>query len=205
MLQTQVNYWTLMENQRHNLESERLGFSTLEETKRHNLATEQLGFQTLQETGRHNVATENLGFANLDETKRHNLVGEQLGFGNLDVARVQASASLTQAGAAMKQANVREYESRYIPIQYTIEQQNADTAQRNAATREQELEWNKYEFISQNNLNQGEQSIHQQQADTAEKRQQVEQGNVEFNKGVTVFEEGRKAVKDVLGIIPWYD
>lgn len=90
MLQAQVNYWTLMENKRHNLESERLGFATLDESKRHNVVTENLGFKTLDESIRHNKASESISWANYSETVRHNKRTE-------DIAQYEAGTSRLNA------------------------------------------------------------------------------------------------------------
>lgn len=84
MLQAQVNYWNYVETARHNVETEAIGWANYEESKRHNLETESIGWSTLE------------------ETRRHNLVSEQQGW-------QQVQASTIQATAAMKQANVAEF------------------------------------------------------------------------------------------------
>ncbi len=83
MLPAQVSYWTLQENKRHNLATERATeYDNItkrraqEETARHNLAFER-------ETSRHNVQSEYLegqhialGWSQLSETKRSNIARE---------------------------------------------------------------------------------------------------------------------------------
>lgn len=111
MLSVQVQYAQHLENQRHNKEMERIQNNTLSETVRHDKVLEDQGFKNLQEVNRHNLITEsqqdrqiainqghlNLGRDTLDETIRHNLITEEN-------ALKQAQASLTQAQAAMRNA-----------------------------------------------------------------------------------------------------
>lgn len=106
MLQTQVNYWTLQENKRHNFATEALqsesnalvreqnqiGWFTAKETSRHNKEQESIGWTNANENIRHNKVSERLGFATLAETKRHNVQQEGIGWAN-------AAANLTTANA----------------------------------------------------------------------------------------------------------
>lgn len=90
MLATQVQYWNMRENARHNLAMESINSQQLTETMRHNVIGEkqtnrQLNLQqqsitnslrALNETSRHNRASENLSWFNSYELKRHNLAAE---------------------------------------------------------------------------------------------------------------------------------
>lgn len=129
MLATQVQYWTLQENKRHNIAMETLGNQQNTEVIRHNMQTErqqdinlaqaqqqiELNRKSINENIRHNKAAENITqWANY-ETKRHNLANEA-------VARTNAQASLRQAQAAEKNADTNRL--------------NAYTNQRNAAANE---------------------------------------------------------------------
>lgn len=96
MLTTQVQYWTLMETKRHNLQSEDLGNRTLQENIRHNTVTEN-------ETNRHNVATENYYTNSLLETVRHNLVTEGQGQSKIEIDRMNAFTN--QRNAATNEMN----------------------------------------------------------------------------------------------------
>lgn len=111
MLSVQVQYAQHLENQRHNKEMERIQVDTLSESVRHNKVLEDQGFKNLQEVNRHNLISEsqqdrqiainqghlNLGRDTLNETIRHDLITEEN-------ALKQAQASLTQAQAAMRNA-----------------------------------------------------------------------------------------------------
>lgn len=104
MLNTQVQYWLMREQTRHNLETEaqgresiRVNWFNAQENARHNLVSEQIGWGNLNENIRHNKATEDLGWASLSETSRHNRASEGIG-------RMQATASLIQSKAATSQA-----------------------------------------------------------------------------------------------------
>lgn len=117
MLQAQVNYWTLVENARHNRKTESqtdtdlgIKMDTLVETRRHNVVGEQLGRDTLNENIRHNVQSERLGFANLAETTRHNKMTEDLGFGNLaeTTRHNYASESVAQGNLDLGYATLSE-------------------------------------------------------------------------------------------------
>lgn len=59
----------------------------LEEQQRHNIETEQLGYDTLQETSRHNEATEQLDLFKANETARHNRADEMLEESNIQAQR----------------------------------------------------------------------------------------------------------------------
>lgn len=130
MLSVQVQYAQHLENQRHNKEMERIQSGTLSESVRHNKVLEDQGFKNLQEVNRHNLITEsqqdrqiainqghlNLGRDTLNETIRHNLITEEN-------ALKQAQASLTQAQAAMRNAETN--------AQRAIAQNNLDAATEN--------------------------------------------------------------------------
>lgn len=130
MLSVQVQYAQHLENQRHNKEMERIQTNTLSETVRHDKVLEDQGFKNLQEVNRHNLISEsqqdrqiainqghlNLGRDTLDETIRHNLITEEN-------ALKQAQASLTQARAAMKNAETN--------AQRAIAQNSLDAATEN--------------------------------------------------------------------------
>lgn len=120
MLATQVQYWNMRENARHNLAMENLSSQQLTETVRHNVigekqANRQLNIQqqsvtnslrALTETSRHNRASENLSWFNSYEAKRHNLAAE----------RNQAMAN------------------RVAYLNYNVQRQNAETQRLNANT-----------------------------------------------------------------------
>lgn len=104
MLQTQVNYWQLQEQQRHNL------------------ATEQISQAQL-------AAQRDYWQGSLAETHRANVVKEGLtAFSNIS-GRTQAESSMIQAAAAAKQADVAESNALTRQREADIAQQRADTAQ----------------------------------------------------------------------------
>jgi hypothetical protein len=159
MLQTQVNYWTLVENRRHNLvtegqEQQNIAYRnrSLDETVRHNQVTETLGFQTLQEQTRHNVATEDI-----DRTRNEIQAGQlrvaqqqvALGYANLALGQAQLSETVRshKANEAIGWGNVQ------------VSQANANTNRMQALTAVSRME-NDYE-ISKANVR-----INQQNADT---------------------------------------
>ena len=85
MTNNQIQYWklqqdraNLLEQRRHNIETERIGSNTLQETARHNIAGESQASSVLQETARHNVANEQLDIGKLSETGRHNVETESI-------------------------------------------------------------------------------------------------------------------------------
>lgn len=77
MTKNQIDYWSLQENKRHNLEQEALGRGTLDESKRHNLQTEGQAVNELTERHRHNLVGESVDIGNLQESQRHNRSVEQ--------------------------------------------------------------------------------------------------------------------------------
>jgi len=153
MLQTQVNYWTLQENIRHNIVTENLGYATLDETKRHNISVENYNTAFLNETSRHNVVQENLGYATLNENIRHNIQTEELGFQNLEETtrhnivvenetgrHNKAEETIARQNISLGYANLNNEKNKLaeqIRANTTnegIAQQNADTGYMNAAT-----------------------------------------------------------------------
>lgn len=133
MLQTQVNYWDLVEKSRHNRVSEAQGFENLDiarknlaEVGRHNVVSEGLTQTQLNELRRHNEATENLtgqqiavqrqqievqkgqlalGFANLHLDQNRLEETKRTNLANEAIRRTQASASMQQAIASGMQAS----------------------------------------------------------------------------------------------------
>lgn len=177
MLQSQVNYWTLQENKRHNLAMEELQRAAnsiarydvdvkaqnVSELGRHNVAMEG-------ETSRHNVRTEqqqdtslNLGYFNAYENQRANMASEAIrrediarGYAQIALGYAQNAVASRQADAAEKQASV---------------------ASRNVAARNRELAWQKEQFrttydqeyqlrLKDRELRERELDIRQQEADT---------------------------------------
>lgn len=145
MLATQVQYWTLQENKRHNIMSEQLGSQQNTEMIRHNLKAERqqdtslqqeaqrisISRDTLKENIRHNKANESITKWLNSETQRHNLATEAVG-------RTNALASLQQAQAARKNAE--------------INQQNAYTMQRNASINMLNAQTNRLNSQTQSKL-----------------------------------------------------
>lgn len=78
MLQTQIAYWAMQENKRHNIVSEKQNASQITEIARHNRVTEDQGFRNIKETQWY----------------------------NRNVATKQAAASMTSAQAALQNAKV---------------------------------------------------------------------------------------------------
>lgn len=127
MLQAQVNYWTLMENTRHNQEMEKQGWTSLEEQKRHNFQSEKIDFIDVAERQRHNRTTE-----------------EQNIFA-MDTARISANAAAKNADTnadrfefdktfdSFKHTDDYNLKSRELDIreqELAVQQQNADTKER---------------------------------------------------------------------------
>lgn len=74
-----INWFRSLEDQRHNLETEKIQKSAnaqkrreLSETIRHNMAGESLGVSTLAETSRSNLANEDIKYYSARETERNN-------------------------------------------------------------------------------------------------------------------------------------
>jgi hypothetical protein len=100
MLQTQVNYWQLKENQRHNQQTEEQAARELVETNRHNLATEEQ--QARQATAALKQAASAAKNANTNLfIARYN---RDLGYKNLAVSRRNADSNAKQAQAALRNA-----------------------------------------------------------------------------------------------------
>lgn len=213
MLQAQVNYWQLKENQRHNLVTEtiqysdvmskwanvELGYATLGETHRHNVQTENLGWSTLEETHRHNVVSESQGWAsvgiasynadtnrfNAVESQRHNLVAENVSWYNAQSQRIQAYASSTQAAAAMMNANTNRMTGN-AQIERWATQNINDTAQAAAAIRQADA--------AKMNAN-----ANQQNARTRLYEAQLEAAELIINN----YSSYSKAINDASPDVPW--
>lgn len=85
-------------------------FAKLVEERRHNQETERQGQASINESVRHNKASETYYTGSLEEAIRHNKVSEGQNqaaiLNNYTVGMSQAAASATQAAAATKQAEV---------------------------------------------------------------------------------------------------
>lgn len=128
MLQVQVQYWTLLENVRHNKATEGIATDTLAETIKHNREMERQGKSAINQRwtelaiSRSNVelqrqrnALQNraneIAYMNAMSnaanaaTQRYQAETQRaLGYGNLAVARQNAQSQSTQAAASYKQA-----------------------------------------------------------------------------------------------------
>lgn len=78
MTSTQVRYWAVQEDKRHNKMSERLDASRIAETRRHNVVSEKQENFKLKEVQRHNIVSEKLTATDIMETIRHNKESERL-------------------------------------------------------------------------------------------------------------------------------
>lgn len=123
MLQTQVDYWNLVEARRHNLASEGIQLFH-EENQQANWVN------SLAEQIRSNRAKESL-------TEYSNQSG-----------RVQAQASLMSALASQKQADVAETNALTKQREADISQQRADTAQLEAETAQRRADIAHYEAVT---------------------------------------------------------
>lgn len=209
MLQTQVNYWNLVETERHNKESERLGFETLEETKRHNLKTEEL-------TGRQidlGFANLELGYSQLAEQQRHSMVTEAQGATSLNLGYMnayetarahRASEGIQAQQNAIALANLGELERHNKSVESTnsfnavVGSQNASTNQGNLGQRRYEFN-NSYQQRQQEiNIAQQNANIAQQNANTNATNAKTNQWNATTNMG-NMFFNGFKVVTDAIG------
>lgn len=111
MLQTQVQYWSLQEQKRHNIVTENQTDFVNNEVKRHNLTTEGLTDWFNRETQRHNLSSESIG-------------------------RTQASAALQQAYAANRQADAAQKQARVAATNAYSNWYNARTNRDLAITQE---------------------------------------------------------------------
>lgn len=123
MLPTQVQYWSMKENQRHNLVSEQLERTSINEGIRHNKMSESLTLKSIQETTRHNKVSESQNQQSINEVirhnrktesqtdwynsevKRHNLASESIGRTQASAAMISANAAKRSASAALQQAH----------------------------------------------------------------------------------------------------
>lgn len=90
MTNNQIRYQEHLETARHNVASET-------ELNRHNVQTEKLGWSNLAELSRHNVASEGIGWAQVAELGRHNLAQESISWHQAETSRQQADAASANA------------------------------------------------------------------------------------------------------------
>lgn len=89
MLQVQVEYLKHLENKRHNLVQEDIGYKQVD-----------IGYKTINETIRHNTVSENQNQQQINESIRHNRATEAIGY-------MQANAALQQAETSRMLANAQ--------------------------------------------------------------------------------------------------
>lgn len=141
MLATQINYWSYVENKRHNLENERQGRDSIKESIRHNTSTERIQQAQVDESVRHNKVWESQNQWMNTETKRHNLASEHIGSRQADAAYISAMASKSQAETARKNLT-------YTAQQAAAALKNAQSNYMNAATNRYNAETNRATGIS---------------------------------------------------------
>lgn len=129
MLNTQVQYWTLQENKRHNLMTEAQAKNELDESRRRNLENERQGRVSLAETSRHNREQESQGWFNARENVRHNKETEATGWSTL-----QENTRHNQAyeGIQDRQTKIKET---MLPYEQSESQMRVSTGYLNSATQ----------------------------------------------------------------------
>jgi len=131
MLKVQVDYWTLKEAQRHNLQTERQAQNELAETFRHRQQEEATGW------------------FNAYEAQRTHKVNEAINQSQADSARIKALADRDKGKASLISARANETNAETNRINAAINARNADSnalqaaaALRNAAVNEGNLKVN---------------------------------------------------------------
>lgn len=119
MTSNQIAYNRHLEEKRHNVQTERLGYDTLGETSRHNVATEQIGRQNI-----------GLGYATLGETTRHNQAVEDY----------QSILSLANASKADADAQYVGLQVEHYLDELKVKQDQAEAALKNATSNEERVE-----------------------------------------------------------------
>lgn len=129
MTGNQVMYAQHLETKRHNLQTEKLGFSSLGETTRHNQATEQIGWFQSTEQARHNRGVESINWYQ-NETQRAAV--------NADAAYKSGQLVLGTVSAAQNATKIAQENWNRQYSNYT-DRLNAMTNRINASTRKDEL------------------------------------------------------------------
>lgn len=213
MTNNQINLYNARENQRHNLEMERLtGESQAEthranvskeytanmnlaESVRHNQASEYNAFASLQETVRHNTQAESLEREKIAETARHNQVLEAQGWENFaSLANLQSS----QAAKNYADLETNQYNAETNRINATTNQQNSETQKSELKVHEGWLDLSEYESLTK---------IPNVQADTENKKAQAAKtreetrylGRKQYNEDVRTDNDSIRAWSSALG------
>lgn len=128
MLQQQINYLTLLEQNRHNLADEAIRWANtmleqlkLEETKRHNLTTEQIQIGELAEKIRHNLVSE----SQQDQANAINMYLANTRAGEL---ALKEQVEPMKAQAAMDTAYAKAYEASFAGIKAAALEKQAGAA-----------------------------------------------------------------------------
>lgn len=136
MLQTQVNYWNLVETQRHNLASEDYYNRSLSETTRHNLASEDYYNRNLGETTRHNLVTEKQNQTSLNEQARHNTTTEYLTYQAQNETARHNQVMEGQGWAVITETNRHNVASENETVRHNIRVENEATRHNTATEAE---------------------------------------------------------------------
>lgn len=158
MLQTTVAYLSLIENKRHNLETESQGRKQLG-INQAQLAVNQGELEVhrgqLAETSRHNQVTEAQQWFSLHEQQRHNLATESINAYDANTRRMQLDINWfnadTQRYSAQQQAAIgwanvgvasmnAETNRMSVENTYSIGLRNAEIAQQQADIKQQDVE-----------------------------------------------------------------
>lgn len=188
MLMPQIEFFKLKESQRHNLETEALGWANnvlehlkLQEQQRHNLATEDIEMRKLAETIRHNLVSENQADKNLAiqqflaNTKSGELAWKQIvDPAKLAVDKITAQGKLLSGQASMFTAQTREKE-------LDVARQRADTESRRADIERSRVN-------SQNLKNLRDTDLREKEVQLEKERVGIENKNAETNKMRQIIE-----------------
>lgn len=169
MTRNQIEYWKLVEDKRHNQETERennrSNVARESENTRTNVANESIKRQANlinqqhfgrsdQETNRHNIAMEQLQDQANQAQREKVILGYAQTQANRDIAAMQTAlgygnlSELTRSNMAREQENTRHNtESEYVQNRnVSVDRINALTKQQEANTRADTLAFQKYQY-----------------------------------------------------------
>lgn len=104
MTSNQIDYWKLVESNRHALATEEQARNELAENKRHSLRSESLSNKDIEEKIRHNRIGEGISRDDLSEKIRHDIRGEELTQFANQSGRISALAQQRNASSQALQA-----------------------------------------------------------------------------------------------------
>lgn len=120
MLQVQVEYLKHLEQKRHDLAQEDIGYKTVFETVRHNQVAEDQNQQNINESIQHNRATEAIGYMQANAALKNAETNRMLANAQIPLIEAQTAQAKTNARLAYWKGTSEKTMSKFNQLKYGV-------------------------------------------------------------------------------------